>query len=119
MDKGIFRHLWKSYWTTLDGRQIHGDVELLAEAAERIDWPDAPEIGTEISRLLRLAYVGDKEGAASKHYRVVRNRHIAGLAKTHATQNLTQKESFERIADIFGMTVDAVRKVIERERMDK
>lgn len=118
-DKELFRHIWNEYSRTTDGRANTGDVNLLVEATERVEWPGAPEIGAEIARLLRLAYVGQKEGLASKHYRVVRNGEIAGLAKIHVTQKLTQKESFERIADIYGMTVDAVRKIIERERMDK
>lgn len=118
-DMRLFRHLWNEYSRTMDGRANAGDVNILAEAVERIDWRGTPEIGAEIARLLRLAYVGDKDGLASKHYRVVRNGEIVGLAKIHATQKLTQKDSFERIADVYGMTVDAVRKVVERERMDK
>ena len=117
--KLLQRHLWKSYQSTIDGRQHYGDVNLLAEAAERADWPGAPEMGAEIARLLRLAYVGEKEGRASKHYRVVRDREIAALAKIHADWNLTQKESFERIAAIYEITEDAVRKVVKRERTDR
>lgn len=113
------RHLWASYKATIDERQKYGDVNLLAEAAERNDWSGAPEMGEEIARLLRHAYVGEKKDRASKHYLVVRNREIVGLAKIHAAENLSQKESFERIAKIYGMSIDAIRKVVEREGLDR
>lgn len=119
MSDQLHRHLWQSYQSTIDGRQTYGDVNLLAEAVERVDWPGAPEMGAEIARLLRLAYVGEKEGRASKHYRAVRNREIAALAKIHADGDLTQKESFERIAKIYKISEDAVRAVVRRELSDK
>ena len=119
IQEALFRHIWKSYQETIDGRQKHGDVNLLAEAAERMTWPGAPEIGLTIAQILRDQVVGNKVGASSKHYRNVREREIEGLARMHESQGMTAGESHDRIAGIYGMTVDAVRKVLERRTVDK
>ena len=118
-DADLFHHLWKTYQATLDGRQKYGDVNLLAEAAERMTWPGAPEIGPTIAQILRDQIIKNKVGAASKHYRNVREREIEGLASIHFSQGLTAKESHERIAKIYHMTSDAVRKILDRNAADK
>lgn len=115
----LFPYLWARYLETKDGRSRSGDVDLLAEAVERIEWPGTPEMGPEIARLLRQAYVGDKTGEGGAAYRTIRNQEIVGLAEIHRGMGRSERESADRIADIFGMTPDAVRKVIQRKRGDK
>lgn len=118
-DEALFRHLWQSYQATIDGRQKYGDVELLAEAAERMTWPGAPEIGATIARILRIRVVKKKTGLNSKHFRRTRDKEIIGLAAIHRDQGLQDKDSHLRIAEIFRMEVDAVRKVLEGEASEK
>jgi len=115
----FFRHLWDCYQATIDKRQKYGDVTLLAEAAERMTWPSAPQIGPAIAEILRDQIIKNKVGAASKHYRNVRAREIEGLASVHLSQGMTANASHERIAAIFNMTPDAVRKSLERKTADK
>ena len=142
MDKGIFRHLWKSYLTTIDGRQKYGDVELLAEAAERMVWPGAPEMGAAIAKVLRDKVVGDKKGSSAKHFHTVRDRELFRLSlllegqegpfdleREGGTQQYTSK--YKYIADMYTsshvdhvppgerkthLDHDAVRKVVQRTR---
>lgn len=115
----LFHHLWISYQATIDKRQKYGDVTLLAEAAERMTWPGAPEIGPAIAEILRDQIIKNKVGAASKHHRNVRQREIEALASLHLSQGMTAKDSHERIAEIYNMTSDAVRKSLERKTADK
>jgi hypothetical protein len=119
MDEALFRHLWESYQATIDGRQKYGDVELLAQAAERIAWPGAPEFGSTIATVLREKIVEDKSGLNSKHFKLTRDREIIGLAAIHREQGLPANESRRRIAEMFRMEVEAVRKVLERAASDK
>jgi hypothetical protein len=118
-DEELFRHLWTSYLSTIDGRQTNGDIELLAEAAERMEWPGAPEMGSTIASLLRKKIVKAKTGQASNFNRVVRDREILKLAQIHADQGMTQKDSHECIAKYYKMTVDAVRQQVDRKDLDK
>lgn len=118
-DENLFRHLWAAYQATIDGRQTNGDVELLAEAAERMEWPGAPEMGRTIAKILRTKVVKGKTGAASNFYRVVRDREIVKLAQIHEDQGMTQKDSFECLAKYYKITVDAVRQQVERKDLDK
>jgi hypothetical protein len=118
-DEELFRHLWKSYLSTIDGRQTNGDIELLAQAAERMEWPGAPEMGSTIARLLRKNIVKAKTGQASNFHRVVRDREILKLAQIHADQGMTQKDSHECIAGYYNMSVDAVGQTIDRKDLDK
>lgn len=118
-DEGLFRHLWTSYQSTIDGRQTYGDVELLAEAAERMEWPGAPEMGRTIARVLRAKVVKDKIGKASKHYKSVRDRQIFDLAQIHIEQGMTQVASYERIALIFEIEADAVAKVVTKIKSER
>ena len=118
-DAELFRHIWKLYQSTIDGRQKHGDLELLAEAAERMVWPGAPEIGPAIAAILRDLRAKNKSTWASKHYRNVRDKEIARLAQDHLREGITATESQRRWAEIYKMTPDGVRKVIERTREDK
>lgn len=117
-NESLFRHLWLSYEATIDGKQTYGDVGLLAEAAERMEWPGAPEMGRTIATVLRKQVIKDKNDIASKHHKVVRNSEILKLARLHADAKMTQTESHELIAGYFNMTPDAVRKTIEREGSD-
>lgn len=118
-DEDLLRHLWTAYQSTIDARQTNGDVELLAEAAERMEWPGAPEMGRTIARVLRANVVKDKTGKASKFYRVVRDREIVKLAKIHAEQGMTQKDSYECLAKYYRITVDAVRQQVDRKDLNK
>ena len=118
-DEGLFRHLWTSYQSTIDGRQTYGDVELLAEAAERMEWPGAPEMGRTIARVLRAKVVKDKIGKASKHYKSVRDRQIFDLAQIHIEQGMTQVASYERIALIFEIEADPVAKVVTKIKSER
>ena len=118
-DEGLFRHLWTSYQSTIDGRQTYGDVELLAEAAERMEWPGAPEMGRTIARVLRAKVVKDKIGKASKHYKSVRDRQIFDLAQIHIEQGMTKVASYERIALIFEIEADAVAKVVTKIKSER
>ncbi len=118
-DEGLFRHLWTSYQSTIDGRQTYGDVELLAEAAERMKWPGAPEMGSTIARVLRAKVVKDKIGKASKHYKSVRDRQIFDMAQILIDQGMTQTESYERIALIFEIEADAVAKVVTKIKKER
>ena len=118
-DEDLFRHLWRSYQSTIDGRQKYGDVELLAEAADRMEWPGAPEMGRTIARVLRAKVVKDKIGEASNFHRVARDREILKLAQIHADQGMTQKDSYECIAKYYKTTVDAVRQKVDRKDLNK
>ena len=119
-DEELFRHLWRVYQNTIDGRQKFGDVTVLAEAAERMNWPGAPEIGSAIAVILRDVVAKEKTGTASKHYRNVRHREIAGLARIHHQAGLTAAESHKRLEEIYGtMTPDNVRKIVERASEEK
>jgi hypothetical protein len=109
----FFRHLWWFYQETQDDRARHGDVDLLAEAAERHTWPGAPEIGPAIAQLLRAAYC-DHEGESPAE-RWIRDKDICALAEIHSAQGLSKRASAERIADMAGMSPDAVRKIIARK----
>lgn len=118
-DEELFRHLWRVYQNTVDGRQKYGDVTVLAEAAERMNWPGAPEMGAAIAAILRNLVAKEKTGTASKHYRNVRHREIAGLARIHRQAGLTAAESHKRLEEIYGtMTPDGVRKIVERASED-
>ena len=118
-DENLFRHLWMSYQATIDGRQTNGDVELLAEAAERMEWPGAPEMGSTIARVLRAKVVEDKIGEASKHYKLVRDRQIFDLAQIYADRGMTQIESHQRIALLFKIESDAVTKVVTKIKKER
>ena len=118
-EEELFRHLWTSYQSTIDGRQKYGDVELLAQAAERMEWSGAPEMGSTIAKVLRAKVVKDKIGEASNFYRVVRDREILKLAQIHADQGMTQKDSYECIAKYYKTTFDAVRQQVDRKDLDK
>ncbi len=109
---GLLRHLWQSYEKTKDGRQKHGDLSLLAQAAERVPWPEAPELGREIAAILRQL---DEKTKTSKHERNVRDAEICKLFEMQVNAGLPVSKSHERIADIFGMTTDSVRKSMDRE----
>lgn len=118
--KVSLRQFWNQYAATLDNRAAAGDVTILIEALERIvEFPDAPEMAEEITRLLKEAYVKGKIDKSRKHYSVVRKNEILGLAKLHADAKMTQTDSYELIAGYFNMTPDAVRKTVERECSDK
>jgi hypothetical protein len=118
-DEDLYRHLWSSYQSTINGRQANGDVALLAEAAERMEWPGAPEMGLTIARVLRAKVVKGKTGRAANFARVVRDREIVKLAQIHAEQGMTQKDSYECIARYYKMTVDAVRQQVARKDLNK
>jgi hypothetical protein len=118
-DEELFRHLWTSYLSTIDGRQTNGDIELLAEAAERMEWPGAPEMGSTIASVLRAQVVKDKTGKASKHYKLVRDRQIFDLAQIHADQGMTQKDSHECIAVIFKIEPGAVTKAVTKIKKER
>ena len=118
-DEELFRHLWRVYQNTIDGRQKYGDVTVLAEAAERMNWPGAPEIGAAIAAVLRDAVVKDKTGKASKHYRNVRDKEIAGLAQIDLRKGITATETERHLAEIYDITTDAVRQIIKRAREEK
>lgn len=121
-DEELFRHLWKLYVSTIDGRQKHGDLELLAEAAERMVWPGAPELGRTMGATLRELAAKGKTGAGtlSKHHRNVRDREIVGLARIHKQAGLTALKSYKRLAEIYvTLTPDGVRKIVERATEDK
>lgn len=109
----LLRHLWSTYQATIDGRTKRGDVEVLAEAAARNDWAGVDEIGDTIAELLIAGYRAEQK--ESPKWRMVRDREIVGLAKIHEEQGLTRTASFERIAHIYGMTPDAVTKVVKRK----
>lgn len=109
---GLFRHLWQSYEKTKDGRQKLGDLSLLAEAAERVPWPEAPELGREIAAILRKI---DEKTKTSKHERNVRDADICRLFEMHTNAGLPVIKSYECIANFFRMTTDGVRKVVEQE----
>ena len=117
--EALFRHLWTSYESTINKRQKNGDVELLAEAAERMEWPGAPEMGKTIASLLRSQIIKNKTGQASQHHKVVRDREILTLARIHAEDRMAQTDSYETIAEIYNMTVDAVSKQVRRKDLDK
>lgn len=108
---GLFRHLWQSYEKTKDGRQKYGDLSLLAEAADRMPWPEAPELGHEIAAILRHL---DQKTKTNKHERNIRNRDICRLFEMQVKSGMSVSKSHECIADIFGMTIDNVRKVVDR-----
>lgn len=118
-DDALFRHLWKSYQATIDGRQKYGDVELLAQAAERMSWPGAPEIGSTIAKVLRDKVVKDKTDLNSKHFKLTRDREIVDLAAIHREQGWSAGDSNRRIAEIFRMEVDTVRKIVELKNPEK
>ena len=119
-EDALFRHIWQTYQATVDGRQKYGDVTLLAEAADRMNWPGAPQIGTAIASILRDFVAKEKTGKASKHYRNVRDREIAALARIHLQAGMTSAESQKRLAEFYdNITPDAVRKIVERASEDK
>ena len=118
--KVCLRQFWNQYAATLDNRAAAGDVTILIEALERIvEFPDAPEMAEEITRLLKEAYVKGKIDKSRKHYSMVRINEILGLAKLYADAKITQTESHELIAGYYNMTADAVRKIVKRKGLDK
>lgn len=115
MREALFRHLWQQYQASIDRRARRGDVDLLAEAAERHEWPGAPGMGARVAELLRAAYCKRTEGEAPAD-RMTRDREIVGLADIHRQDGISARAAAERIAAIYGMEAEAVRKVIARKR---
>ena len=117
----IFAHIWSSYQKTIDNKQIHGDVELLAEAADRIVFPGAPDLGPKIACILRTCVVKDKVGENSKHYKVVREREIMARIDLMLGRGVEKGRCYEEIASIYKMTPGAVRMLYDRrnENLDK
>lgn len=103
----LLSFIWRSYTHTIDNRSKAGDVEMLAEAAERNDWAGSPEIGVAIAALLRKAYCNEVKSPPGDS--VLRDREIVELAETLGASHAT-------IADIYGIDPRAVSKVIQRKR---
>lgn len=110
---GLFKHLWQSYKKSIDGRQKNGDLSILAEAAERVPWPEAPELGREIAAILRQL---DWETKTGKHDRNVRDNDVYRLVEMQVNAGMPVTKSRKCVADIFGMTIDNVREVVNKEK---
>lgn len=119
------RHLWESYLNTIDGRHTNGDVELLIDALQGLDWHGHTEILDAITALLRKRYGStnlplDSDAAhkfgATKHYLTVRNRELRKLYDINVAEGKSNSEIFEYLAKIYQIDVGAVRKVVERSK---
>ncbi|WP_050524826.1 hypothetical protein [Pseudorhodobacter wandonensis] len=107
--------LWRSYAKTFDGRTKNGDVELLAEAAERHEWPGAPKIGPAIAALLRAAYCEKLKGPSPSE-RLLRDQEILSLMEDFAARGWTSGKLENELAEVYGMDPEAVRKIVKRKQ---
>ena len=110
MSKYIIWQLWKKYKETKDVYLLHQAIDY-ADMSDDFGF-DATELKEEIKR--RLGY--PKTGATSRE---ARNFAIVEFHKHNKAEGMSISESYENIQKKFGMTSDAVRKVIEASETKK
>lgn len=102
MSKNIIYQLWSDYQETKDKR-------LLIDAVRYADFDGNQSIKDEIIKLLR-----DAVGKRSDHGLKIRNRDISKLHSDNLNSGMNITASYNQVAEVFSMSVDAVRKVIEK-----
>ena len=102
MSKKIIYQLWKDYQET-------GDKRLLVDAVRYADFDGNQSIKDEICNLLK-----DAAGKRSDYDLKIRNRDISNLHSNNLDNGMSINASYNQVADVFRMSADAVRKVIEK-----
>ena len=110
MSKHIIWQLWKEYKETKDVYLLHQAIDY-ADMSDDFGF-DATELKEEIKR--RLGY--PKTSTTSRD---ARNFAIVKFHKHNESEGMSISESYENIRNKFGMTSDAVRKVIEASETKK
>jgi len=103
MTKEVIWQLWQEYRDT-------GDINLLIDAVRYADFNGESAIQQEIINVL------ERSSQGGQHYKKVRNRDTVRVHTINLENGMTIQQSYNAMAKVEGVTPDAIRKVLEKER---